>query len=96
MQNITKYHIIVISIWVFRLLSSSIESYRFEPNTMTLTNYSECPGSENHVVHINYTINRIARNRYVVNGELLFKEYLAAPLEVFIVQLKVNFNLCAK
>lgn len=58
-------------------------SYRYEPNTLTVKNFSECPGVENNVAHINQTILPVGRNKYAVNGELTFDEYFPGHLEVF-------------
>lgn len=81
----TNIQMIFVFVCIFWLLNSTILCYRFEPNTMTLTNYSECPGNEKSVVHSNYTITQVARNTYVMNGELIFDEYLAGQMEVLCV-----------
>lgn len=56
--------------------------YRFEPNTITLKNFSGCPEDERNSCHFKQTITPIARNKYTINGELHFKEVLRPPLLV--------------
>lgn len=81
MQKITKYQIICISVSIWIL--NFTYCYRFEPNTLTLKNVTECPGVENNVAHINQTITPIARNKYKVNGDITLDEYFPGHLEVY-------------
>lgn len=73
------YQIILILIPIF----SYTFCYRFEPNTLTLENFFECSDGHKNLAHINQNITRVARNKYVVNGELSFDEYFPEKLEVF-------------
>lgn len=82
MGMITAQQVIFASVWIFELLSTSTHGYRFEPNTFTFNNYSECRGESKNVVHVNYTITPFGRNKYMVNGEAVFDESLAGQLEV--------------
>lgn len=82
MQEEAKYQIIFTFIWVLRILCPS-DCYRFEPNTLTLNNFTKCPGDEENTAHLNFSISRLARNKYVINGEVMFEETHNGPLEVF-------------
>lgn len=71
------------SIWISWFLSSLTFSYRFEPHTLILRNFSECQDEGKNVAHINQTITRVERNRYLVNGEITFEKPFPNQLEVF-------------
>lgn len=82
MENVTGKQVILISVLIVELLSISTHGYRFEPNTFTFNNYSECPGVEKNLVHVNYTITSFGRNKFTVNGEAVFDEYLSGQIDV--------------
>lgn len=73
-----RFQHIFLPIFLFRVSNC----YRFEPNTITLTNYSACPGNENNVCQFKQNIIGIARNKYAVSGELLFKEAIHPPIQL--------------
>lgn len=56
--------------------------YRFEPNTITLSNYSVCPGDEKNVCQFKQNIISIARNKYAISGEVIFKDVIHPPIQV--------------
>lgn len=60
----------------------SIVCYRFEPNVLTIHNHTTCPGDEKNPVHVKYDITPVTGNKYVVNGEIIFTEYINGQLEV--------------
>lgn len=70
-----------IAILLFRLCGM-VNSYRFEPNTITLTNFSDCPGNEKYSCRFEKNITHITRNKYTMNGELFFKEVIPPPIQV--------------
>lgn len=82
MRDILNFPIIFTFTWIFVLLNRSLNCYRFEPNTFTFNSYSECPGDEENVVHVNYSIASNARNKFVINGEAVFLEALGGKMEV--------------
>lgn len=77
----TKNEIIFFSVWIFYLLSH-IENYRFEPNSFTLNNVSVCPQEDKNSVHLNVSIEKVDRNKFLVNGEAIYDEPLHGPFEV--------------
>lgn len=85
MQNLTGniFHVFVL-LWIFQLSCKLTHSYRYEPNTLTLQNFTECVGDEKNLVHANFSIDQIARNKCKINGELIFDAYYTGPLEVHI------------
>lgn len=83
MQTLSNYQIIILVFeWLFIFLSMSTHAYRFEPNTLTVKNFSECPGNEEYVVHVDYKITQLARNKYVVSGLILIGENVGRHIEV--------------
>lgn len=71
-------------IWFIGYLIGSVHCYRFQPNTMTLNNFTDCAKSEDDVVaHFNCSITIIARNKYLLNGEVSFDVIDDVPMEVF-------------
>lgn len=74
--------IVFFSILYFKTFSDSIECYRFEPNTITIKNYTGCPGDEHNPVHFNQSITQIYRNKYVINGEITLKEQINSQIQV--------------
>lgn len=71
-----------IFIWIYAFLNRSVDCYRFEPNTFNINSFSECPGNQKYAAHVNYSIVPISRNRFVINGEIVFSEVLGGKLEV--------------
>lgn len=78
-----KSFIVFVSILYFKTFSDNIECYRFEPNTITLKNYTGCPGDEHNSVHFNQSITQINRNKYVISGEITLKEQINSQIQVF-------------
>lgn len=81
MQRTTKYQAAFAFTWIFLLLSYS-QSYRFEPNTLTLNNFSTCITGDNKTIDMHYSISQLGRNKYIVDGQAIFTEFLPGPLEV--------------
>lgn len=83
MRNLTKNIAEFFGLlWVLHISSRLTHSYRYEPNTLTLQNFTECRGDAKNLVHSNFSITQIARNECKVNGELIFDAYYTGPLEV--------------
>lgn len=78
-----KLHVVLIIILYFGVFHNVFYCYRFEPNSMTLTNYSECSDVKI-LVHLNQSFIKISRNKYQMNGELIFNQVIPAPIQVFI------------
>lgn len=81
MFGVISRQFIFVTILFLGLWSNSY-CYRFEPNTFTFNNLSECPGSENFSVHVNYNVVPVARNKFDMNGEILFGEFLGGKIDV--------------
>lgn len=82
MRVLLNFFTIFIFLWIFELSNRSFHCYRFAPNTFTFNSYSECPGDEENVVHVDYSIAPISRNKFVINGEAVFLEVLGGKMEV--------------
>lgn len=90
MQTLSNYQIIIlVFLWLFTFLITSTYSYRFEPNTLTVNNFSECRENEKYVVHVDYKITQLARNKYVVNGLIIIGENVGRQIEVVWVHCKI-------
>lgn len=95
MFGVIFYRFIFDTIW-FLVLSNNAYCYRFEPNTFTFNCLSECPGSENFSVHANYTAVEVARNKFDMSGEIIFREFLGGKIDVgFINEILTIFSFIA-
>lgn len=65
-----------------KFLNTLSNGYRFEPNTLTINNYSNCLENGKQSI-LNYSFSPISRNKYVVNGQMIVDEFMTGPLEVF-------------
>lgn len=83
MQLISVWNQAIFTFICLNFLFKSIVSYRFEPNVLTIHNHSKCPGDEKNPVHVKYDITPVTGNKYLVNGEMSFTEYIDGQLEVF-------------
>lgn len=59
-----------------------IESYRFEPNTLTWTNNTGCPNDQNNSVHFLNVVTQISENKYNVNGKISVAKPINGPIRV--------------
>lgn len=65
------------------IFNNFINGYRFEPNTITIKNFTGCKDDEKNTVHFKPNITRLARNKYVVNGEITINQVVPGPFQVF-------------
>lgn len=75
MKQATIFHYTLISIRFITLLHHT-HCYRFEPNILTLNNYSSCSEDKSNPIHLNMSVEPISRNKYRINGEAIFEENL--------------------
>lgn len=82
----------VISIFILLSKMKSICCYRYEPNTLKLTNFVSCPEDEKNVLHANFSVNEITRNKYVLNGEIFYDEDVAGQIEVWLLNISLSLT----
>lgn len=85
MQNLTSNVIQIFGLpWIFQLSSRLTNSFRYDPNTLMLQNFTERKGENinKNLFHANFSIIQIARNKCKINGELIFDAYHSGLLEV--------------
>lgn len=82
MRVLLNFFTIFIFLWILELSNIYLHCYRFAPNTFIINSYSECPGNEKYAAHVNYSIVSNSRNKFVINGEIVFSEFLGGKMEV--------------
>lgn len=83
MKERTVQRLIFLQIFFVHFLIEISECYRFEPNTLTVTNISFCHINEtNRFAHLEQNLTHIWRNKYNVSGEMVIKEFISAPIQV--------------
>lgn len=70
--------ILLVVVFLFRLC----KPYSFQIRTITLDGFSQCAQDEKNTIRFSGTVDKIARNKYAVNGEFIIKGIVRGPIEV--------------
>lgn len=73
-----------ISFLLFRIFDRSVDCFSFQPITYVYKGTSDCPGGEKNPVYWRGNITSNGQNKYLLNGEVIFKEIVNGPLEVIV------------
>lgn len=80
---IHRHHSIRLAISIYGYLTQISLCYRFEPNTFVLKNYSACAVDKHIGMFVNIDFKEFSRNKFMANGEIISKETILPPTQVF-------------